>query len=167
MELENEMNSMDYLNLESNEIAITVIDTQGNRKYFTLNKLSKVKELCQLYLKETNQIGKAEVAFNLQGKSLDNDRTFEEQNVASDTVLHALIKIKSTVSIIVKDMNGETMNREVPLNSTLKDLYPNEVKNYTFSMDGKNLPIDKTFEQLGITNNKCIIITGKLPGGIL
>ena len=58
MELENEMNSMDYLNLESNEIAITVIDTQGNRKYFTLNKLSKVKELCQLYLKETNQIGK-------------------------------------------------------------------------------------------------------------
>ena len=43
----------------------------------------------------------------------------------------------------------------------------NEVKNYTFSMDGKNLPIDKTFEQLGITNNKCIIITGKLPGGIL
>ena len=40
MELENEMNSMDYLNLESNEIAITVIDTQGNRKDFTLNKLS-------------------------------------------------------------------------------------------------------------------------------
>ena len=83
------MNSMDYLNLESNEIAITVIDTQGNRKYFTLNKLSKVKELCQLYLKETNQIGKAEVAFNLQGKSLDNDRTF-----VSDTVLHADIKRK-------------------------------------------------------------------------
>ena len=144
MELENEMNSMDYLNLESNEIAITVIDTQGNRKYFTLNKLSKVKELCQQYLKETNQIGKAEVAFYWRGKSLDNDRTFEEQNVASDTLLHALIKIKSTVSIIVKDMNGETMNREVPLNSTLKDLYPNEVTNYNFSMDGKNLPIDKT-----------------------
>ena len=146
MELENEMNSMDYLNLESNEIAITVIDTQGNRKYFTLNKLSKVKELCQLYLKETNQIGKAEVVFNLQGKSLDNDRTFEEQNVASDTRLYAAIKIKSTVSIIVKDMNGETMNREVPLNSTLKDLflYPNEVTNYNFSMDGKILPIDKT-----------------------
>ena len=41
-------------------------------------------------------------------------------------------------------MNGETMNREVRLNSTLKDLYPNEVTNYTFSMDGKNLPIDKT-----------------------
>ena len=40
MELENEMNSMDYLNLESNEIAISVLDTQGNRKYFTLNKLS-------------------------------------------------------------------------------------------------------------------------------
>ena len=144
MELENEMNSMDYLNLESNEIAITVIDTQGNRKYFTLNKLSKVKELCQLYLKETNQIGKAEVAFYWRGKSLDNNRTFEEQNVASDTVLYAAIKRKSTVSIIVKDMNGETMNREVPLNSTLKDLYPNEVTNYNFSMDGKNLPIDKT-----------------------
>ena len=120
MELENEMNSMDYLNLESNEIAITVIDTQGNRKYFTLNKLSKVKELCQLYLKETNQIGKAEVAFNLQGKSLDNDRTFEEQNVASDTLLHALIKIKSTVSIMVKDMNGETMR--------ISSLYPLPVK---------------------------------------
>ena len=87
---------------------------------------------------------KTEVAFNLQGKPLDNDRTFEEQNVASDTLLHALIKIKSTVSIMVKDMNGETMNREVPLNSTLKDLYPNEVTNYNFSMDGKNLPIDKT-----------------------
>ena len=144
MELENEMNSMDYLNLESNEIAITVIDTQGNRKYFTLNKLSKVKELCQLYLKETNQIGKAEVAFYWGGKSLDNNRTFEEQNVASDTVLYAAIKRKSTVSIIVKDMNGETMNREVRLNSTLKDLYPNEVTNYNFSMDGKNLPIDKT-----------------------
>ena len=144
MELENEMNSMDYLNLESNEIAISVLDTQGNRKYFTLNKLSKVKELCQLYLKETNQIGKAEVAFYWGGKSLDNNRTFEEQNVASDTVLHAAIKRKSTVSIIVKDMNGETMNREVPLNSTLKDLYPNEVTNYNFSMDGKNLPIDKT-----------------------
>ena len=144
MELENEMNSMDYLNLESNEIAITVIDTQGNRKYFTLNKLSKVKELCQLYLKETNQIGKAEVAFYWGGKSLDNNRTFEEQNVASDTVLHAAIKRKWTVSIMVKDMNGETMNREVPLNSTLKDLYPNEVTNYNFSMDGKNLPINKT-----------------------
>ena len=49
---------------------------------------------------------------------------------------------------MVKDMNGETMNREVRLNSTLKDLYPNEVTNYNFSMDGKNLPIDKTFEQL-------------------
>ena len=94
MELENEMNSMDYLNLESNEIAITVIDTQGNRKYFTLNKLSKVKELCQLYLKETNQIGKAEVAFYWRGKSLDNNRTFEEQNVASDTLLYTAIKIK-------------------------------------------------------------------------
>ena len=48
MELENEMNSMDYLNLESNEIAITVIDTQGNRKYFTLNKLSKVRRITKI-----------------------------------------------------------------------------------------------------------------------
>ena len=136
------MNSMDYLNLESNEISITVIDTQGNRHYFTLNKLSKVKELCQLYLSETNQIGKADVVFNFQGKSLDKDRTFEEQNINSDTNLHAVIKIKSTVSIMVKDMNGCVMNREVSLKSTLKDLYPNEISVYSFSMDGKSVPTE-------------------------
>ena len=31
---------------------------------------------------------------------------------------------------------------------------------------GPTLDTEK-FEQLGVTNNKCIIITGKLPGGIL
>ena len=127
MELENEMNSMDYLNLESNEIAITVIDTQGNRKYFTLNKLSKVKELCQLYLKETNQIGKAEVAFNLQGKSLDNDRTFEEQNVASDTLLHALIKIKSSVFNNGLWIPGE-QKVDILLRTELAELRQNRLK---------------------------------------
>lgn len=65
-----------------------------------MNKLSKVQDLC---LSDTYQMGKEEVLFNLQ----DKEKNFGEQNIVSDTILLAIIKIKSTVTIMIKDMNRD------------------------------------------------------------
>ena len=168
MELETtDMNLMDFINLNTNEILITVIDAQGKRKDYQMNKISKVKELSQSYLADTNQLGKAEAVFNLKGRKLDNDKTFAEQNISDGETLHVIISIRKKVSIFIKDTNGSTIPIEVQLNQTLTDLFPNEVGNIRFVLGPKNIPTNQTFEQLGITDNDIIQKTTNLLGGII
>lgn len=80
MELETtDMNVMDFINLNTNEILITVMDAQGKRKDYQMNKISKVKELSQSYLADTNQLGKAEAIFNLKGGNLIMTRRLQSR----------------------------------------------------------------------------------------
>ena len=135
--------------MNSEMIKVFIKDIQGTSLEYEVNINDPVSSLINKYKTSISLSDECSIKLNNQGRSVNSNKTFKEENIQDEVTLSAITKIESEIRVYIKDSQGNSREFKVNIKDQVSSLIQ-KYKNSIYLQNGSSL---KFFNRGILINN--------------